>query len=121
MSKSTRHIAFEGQTTRKRVNGPVLAGDWRRRKGTKTDAHLFAGSGHHPFDQRPMCGKAIRHLSTEPATLWTGEPRSRSDALWALPCTACLVQAITRRGLAVPNRPVAPLTESEHRLMDGNR
>jgi len=80
-----------------KTNGPKLVGDWRRRRGSKTDAHLFDGSGHHPFDQRPMCGKAIRHMSTEPATLWTGTPISRSGSFWALPCTECLVQAITRQ------------------------
>lgn len=75
----------------------TLIGDWRRRTGTKTDTHLFAGRGHHPFDQRPMCGKAIRHFTTTPIKPWTGEPRSRSDATRALPCTACLVAAITER------------------------
>lgn len=79
-----------------------LPGDWRRRRGTKTDAHLWAGTGHHPFDQRPMCGKAIRHISTEPATLWTGTPIGRSNRLFALPCTECLVQAITRREVYQP-------------------
>jgi len=64
---------------------PMLIGDWRRRAGTKTDAHLYAGRGHHPFDQRPMCGKRIRYMTTTPVPSGT-------------PCTDCLVQAITRRG-----------------------
>jgi hypothetical protein len=77
------------------VAGPKLTGDWRRRTGSKTDAHLFAGNGHHPFDQRPMCGKALRHMATTKVEVWTGYPIGRSDRDRALACTSCLVAAIT--------------------------
>ncbi len=73
----------------------TLIGDWRRRRGTKTDAHLYRGTGHHPFDQRPMCGKAIRHISTVPIKPWTGKPISRSDEHRALAHTECLIAALT--------------------------
>jgi len=74
-----------------------LVGNWRRRRNTKTDTHLYSGSGHHPFDQRPICGKAIRYMTTEPIKPWTGSPRSRSGANAALPCTECLINAIGQR------------------------
>lgn len=69
----------------------ALPGDWRRRRGTKTDAHLYASGA-----PRPMCGKVIERYQTAAARLATA-PRSRSNYTIALPCTECLVQAITRR------------------------
>jgi hypothetical protein len=73
-------------------SGLTLQGDWRRRRGTKTDAHLWDGNwgGHHPFDQRPMCGKRIRHYNTVPVAA-------------GAPCSECLVQAITRRASVPPD------------------
>ena len=54
-----------------------LPGDWRHRRGTKTDAHLYAGG----TARRPMCGRVIeRH-----ATVYVTEGR---------PCSDCLVAAI---------------------------
>ncbi len=58
----------------------VLHGDWRRRRGTKTDAHLYAGG----TARRPMCGKVIERHAT--VAVQSGRP-----------CTECLVQAITKR------------------------
>ena len=81
--------------------GLPLPGDWRRRIGSKTDAHLYAPSKRADWervysDQRPLCGKIIPRWRTSKAELWTGKPISRSNASRALPCTACLVMAITR-------------------------
>jgi hypothetical protein len=50
-------------------SGTPLLGDWRRRRGTKADAHLFRGQS---FDTRPVCLKAIRRISTE--SVRTGQP-----------------------------------------------
>jgi hypothetical protein len=58
--------------------GTQLYGDWRRRRGTKTVAHLYAGG----TARRPMCGKVIERHAT--------------DAVQAgVPCSECLVAAIT--------------------------
>ena len=59
----------------------TLPGDWRRRRGTSTDVHLFRGSS---FDSRPACGKRIRRVSTE-----------RVDGR---PCADCLVAEIRAAG-----------------------
>jgi hypothetical protein len=70
-----------------------LAGDWRRRRGTKTDAHLYGPSilpRNEPSGRRPLCGKNVRHVDTE-----------RVDV--GRPCTDCLVAGIRAAG-----RPVAP-------------
>lgn len=47
------------------TTGGVLIGDWRRRMGSTTDAHLYR-YGHKPSDQPigpdkryPVCGKRI--------------------------------------------------------------
>lgn len=67
----------------------VLIGDWRRRKGSKTDAHLWASSKRPDWqrsssDQRPKCGRVIPRFRT--VAVSTGRP-----------CTECLVAAITQR------------------------
>jgi len=63
--------------------GTPLHGDWRRRIGTKTDAHLYPPRTFRLTGATvPLCGKRIRKDATAPVT------RGR-------PCTACLVAAIT--------------------------
>lgn len=72
--------------------GQVLYGEWRRRRGTKTDAHLWAekrrgdtvlvrGLGSR---DRPRCERRIPYDDT--AAVRKGRP-----------CTDCLVAEITRR------------------------
>lgn len=63
--------------------GQNLYGDWRRRRLTKTDAHLYRDS---PIaaSRLPACRKRIPHDETVP--VHKGRP-----------CTNCLVAEITRR------------------------
>lgn len=60
----------------------ILLGDWRRRRGTQTDAHLYAGDGATNTARRPMCGRRIERHATE---------KVQSGA----PCAECLTAAIT--------------------------
>ena len=87
---------------------PRLLGDWRRRTGSKTDAHLYRPSTRAEWerrysDQRPICGKVIPRRRTSAVQLWTGQPLSRSSASRVLPCTACLVEAITQPQRLAPS------------------
>jgi hypothetical protein len=72
------------------ASGTMLVGDWRRRWGSKTDAHLWhathgSRAGTALFaDLRPICGKRIKRRDTVLAH------KGR-------PCTDCLVAGITRR------------------------
>ncbi len=63
------------------VTRKPLPGDWRRRMGTKTDAHLWRDGSDYAL---PLCGKRIEHHQT--SALANGHA-----------CTGCLVAAITRR------------------------
>ena len=68
--------------------GTILVGDWRRRLGTKTDAHLYHAAHGAPAHTRlyadltPICGKRIARRNTVP--VHKGRP-----------CTQCLVNGIT--------------------------
>jgi hypothetical protein len=69
--------------------GGRLPGDWRRRFGSKTDAHQYTKPDGTPFsgtmsELRPDCGKAIPRKVTERAP----------DK--ATPCYDCLVEGIRR-------------------------
>lgn len=57
----------------------LLYGDWRRRRGTRTDAHYYPER-----ELRPICGRRIEYGSTEPVP--TGRP-----------CYECLVADLTKR------------------------
>lgn len=61
-------------------SGTKLIGDWRRRRGTKTDAHLYAGG----TARRPKCGKVIERHATEAVRVGT-------------PCYDCLASAAAGR------------------------
>ena len=61
--------------------GQVLYGDWRRRAGTKTDAHLYGPMGH--ATRHPRCLRRIPWTTT--VIVQKGRP-----------CTDCLVAEITR-------------------------
>ena len=69
--------------------GQVLYGDWRRRRLTKTDAHLYpmqSDTTMRPLlaaERRPRCGKRIPYGET----VYVEKGR---------PCTDCLVAEITR-------------------------
>jgi hypothetical protein len=60
--------------------GQVLHGDWRRRAGTGTDAHLWREGGDYAL---PACLKNIEWFRT-------------SSVHRGRPCTDCLVAEITR-------------------------
>jgi hypothetical protein len=72
------------------TGGITLHGDWRRRRGSQTDAHLY---GKNDFEtalldtRRPMCSMAIPRRVTAPVS--QGQP-----------CRDCLIAAITRRSSA---------------------
>lgn len=55
-----------------------LPGDWRRRHGSKTDAHLWTDGSDY---SQPLCRKRIEHYQT----MAVDEGR---------PCTDCLVAAV---------------------------
>ena len=55
-----------------------LTGDWRRRYGSKTDAHLYRDGSDYAL---PMCRKNIEHYRT-------------SEVEQGRPCTDCLVAAV---------------------------
>jgi hypothetical protein len=64
-------------------SGAMLLGDWRRRSGTKTDAHLYAAG-----EQYPTCRRVIKRdgvSGTEPVE-------------YGQPCRDCLVVAIRKAG-----------------------
>jgi hypothetical protein len=63
-----------------------LPGDWRRRRGTKTDAHVYVKGS-----PRPRCGKAI----DRPETVRVHFGR---------PCSDCMVNAIGGRDYGQPAR-----------------
>jgi len=63
------------------ASGTMLYGDWRRRMGSKTDAHLWKDGSDYA---QPICGKRIEHYRT--IALHSGRP-----------CTDCLVNAIGGR------------------------
>lgn len=54
-----------------------LYGDWRRRRGTKTDAHLYNTGA-----RRPLCGRVIERHGTD--SVASGRP-----------CYECLASSFT--------------------------
>ena len=63
------------------ASGSVLYGDWRRRIGSSTDAHLWRDGSDYAL---PVCGKRIEHFRTV-------------EVRKARPCYDCLAHGASGR------------------------